>query len=309
MGVEAVLGALMRAASIGLFLCTMLLVGNARADLYYLVVGGLGGEPRYAERFEAQAESLAQSAERSLGDASRVTLLSGEGATRDALTAELERLAEVMTPADSLAVFLIGHGTHDGEQYKYNLPGPDIDGETLAGLLSAVPASRQVVVNATSASGAVLESWLKEGRTLITATKSGGERNATRFGEYWTAAMSSDEADANKNGAITVQEAFDFTSRKVADSYESEGTLATEHPTLAGDTTNSFNVALLEERVATTEEIDRLLAQLDALEGEVEALRQRREQMDNDVYLDELQGMLLELALVQREIDEARGVE
>lgn len=309
MGVEAVLGALMRAASIGLFLCTMLLVGNARADLYYLVVGGLGGEPRYAERFEAQAESLAQSAERSLGDASRVTLLSGEGATRDALTAELERLAEVMTPADSLAVFLIGHGTHDGEQYKYNLPGPDIDGETLAGLLSAVPASRQVVVNATSASGAVLESWLKEGRTLITATKSGGERNATRFGEYWTAAMSSDEADANKNGAITVQEAFDFTSRKVADSYESEGTLATEHPTLAGDTTNSFNVALLEERVATTEELDRLLAQLDALEGEVEALRQRREQMDNDVYLDELQGMLLELALVQREIDEARGVE
>ncbi|GIT15413.1 MAG: hypothetical protein CM1200mP36_11690 [Gammaproteobacteria bacterium] len=46
-----------------------------------------------------------------------------------------------MTPTDTLAVFLIGHGTHDGEQYKYNLPGPDIDGETLASLMSAIPAS------------------------------------------------------------------------------------------------------------------------------------------------------------------------
>ena len=308
MGVETLLGAPMRAASISLFLCAMSLAGVARAELYYLIVSGLGGEPRYAERFEAQAESLAQAARRSLGDDdSRVTLLSGDAASREALTAELTRLAEVMTTTDSLAVFLIGHGTHDGEHYKYNLPGPDIDGETLASLLSAVPASRQVVVNATSASGAVLESWLAEGRTLITATKSGGERNATRFGEFWTAALSSDEADANKNGAITVQEAFDFTARKVADSYETEGTLATEHPELVGDTTSSFNVALLEERVATTEELEGLLAQLDELEGEVEALRQRREEMDNDVYLEELQALLLELALVQREIDDTRA--
>jgi len=223
------------------------------------------------------------------------------------LTSELTRLAEVMTPTDTLAVFLIGHGTHDGEQYKYNLPGPDIDGETLASLMSAIPASRQLVVNATSASGAVLESWLSEGRTLITATRTGGERNATRFGEHWTAALSSDEADANKNGAITIQEAFDFTARMVADSYESEGTLATEHPQLVGETTNSFNVALLEERVATTEELEGLLAQLDVLEGEVEVLRQRREQMDNDVYLEGLQALLLELALVQREIDDVRS--
>ncbi len=307
MGVETLLGEPMRAATICLFLSAMSLVGSARAELYYLIVGGLGGELRYAERFEAQAESLAQAAQRSLGDDSRVSLLSGEGASRDLLTSELTRLAEVMTPTDTLAVFLIGHGTHDGEQYKYNLPGPDIDGETLASLMSAIPASRQLVVNATSASGAVLESWLSEGRTLITATRTGGERNATRFGEHWTAALSSDEADANKNGAITIQEAFDFTARMVADSYESEGTLATEHPQLVGETTSSFNVALLEERVATTEELEGLLAQLDVLEGEVEVLRQRREQMDNDLYLEGLQALLLELALVQREIDDVRS--
>lgn len=297
----------MRAASI---CCGLIALGlassGARAELYYLIVSGLGGEQRYAERFEVQAESLAQAAQRSLGGDARVSLLSGDGATRESLTAELERLAQVITATDSLAVFLIGHGTHDGELYKYNLPGPDIDGETLASLLNAVPASRQIVVNATSASGAVLESWFGEGRTLITATRSGGERNATRFGGHWTAALSSDEADANRNGAITVQEAFDYTARKVADSYESEGLLATEHPQLVGET-GSFNVALLEERVATTEELERLLAELDALEGEVAALRQSRDGMDNDVYLDALQELLLELALVQRQIDEARA--
>jgi len=308
-GVQTLLGAFMRVASVCILLSALGLATEARADLYYFIVAGLGGEPRYAERFAAQAESLAQAAKRSLGDDSRVVLLNGEAASREALTSELERLAEVTTPADSLVIFLIGHGTHDGQQYKYNLPGPDIDGEALGELLGAVPASRQVVVNATSASGAILESWLSEGRILITATKTGGERNAPRFSEHWTAALSSDEADANKNGAITAQEAFDFAARKVADSYESEGKLATEHPQLVGESAGAFNVALLEARIATTEELERLLAELDALEGEVEALRQRRDEMENEVYLDELQGLLLELALVQREIDNTRGDE
>ena len=309
MGIETLLGALMRVALIFFLVSTISLISNAQAEMYYLIAAGLGGEPRYAERFEAQAESMAQAARRSNGDDSRVSLLKGEDASRDALTLELQRLSEVVTSTDQLAVFLIGHGTHDGEQYKFNLPGPDIDGEALFSLLQDIPASRQVVVNATSASGAVLESWLTEGRTLITATKSAGERNATRFGMYWTAALSSDEADINKNGAITVQEAFNFAASKVADSYENDGLLATEHPALVGEMSATLNVALLEERIATTVEIKVLMDQLNVLEGEIEMLRQSREGMDSAIYFDELQDVLLELALVQREIDAVRGIE
>ena len=309
MGIEALLGALMRAALIFVLVSTTSLISSAQAELYYLIAAGLGGEPRYAERFEAQAELMAQAARRSSGDDSRVSLLKGDDASRDSLTVELQRLSEVVTLTDQLAVFLIGHGTYDGEQYKFNLPGPDIDGETLSSLLQNIPASRQVVVNATSASGAVLESWLTEGRTLITATKSAGERNATRFSKYWIAALSSDEADINKNGAITVQEAFDFTASKVADSYENEGLLATEHPALVGETSSTLNVAFLGERIATTAEIKILMEQLNVLDSELEMLRQRREEMDIAVYFDELQNVLLELALVQREIDTVRGIE
>ena len=296
----------MRTVRLALLLTPLWLAQAAQAELYYLIVGGLGGESAYANRFLAQTETLADAAARSLGGDDRVTLLNGEEATREALTEALQALAETVTPEDTLAVFLVGHGTYDGIAYKYNLPGRDLDGAELGELLGAVPAGRQLVVNATSASGAVLESWAKEGRTLITATQSGGERNATRFAEHWTAALSSESADTNRNGIITAQEAFDYAERMVAESYENEGTLATEHPQLAGEPAESFTAARLEARVALTQQLERLFAELDALEGQIQALRTRRGEMDSDVYLNELQNLLLELALVQQEIDDAR---
>jgi len=288
---------------------TLFFASFAHAELYYLIVGGLGGQSSYEERFVAQTDSLAIAARRTLGDEARVSVLSGDAASREALTSELVRLAEVTTASDSIAIFLLGHGSYDGEMYKFNLPGPDIDGDAFAALLSAIPAGKQLVVNATSASGAILESWAGDGRTLITATRTGGERNATRFSEHWATALSSDEADANKNGAITAQEAFEFAERKVSDSYESAGTLATEHPQLVGDAPGAFNVALLETRIATTVELEGLIGELGILEEDIDRLRSRREEMATDIYLGELQDLLLELALVQREIDEIRAAE
>jgi len=287
----------------------LLAAAPAFAETHYLIVSGLGGEPGYAESFAQQALSLAQSAQRSLNGDERVTLLRGEEATRDAVTAALEELGATAAEGDTIAVFLIGHGSFDGEQYKFNLPGPDLDGETLSELFAALPARQQIIVNTTSASGAVLEAWAADGRTLITATKSGGERNATRFSEQWALALSSEEADADRNGAITVQEAYDFTTRKVADSFEGAGLLATEHSELAGDAALGFNIALLSARIATTDQLRDLIERLEVLEGQIGTLRGRREEMDNDVYFEELQGLLLELALVQREIDEARAGE
>ncbi len=299
----------MRALGRGLIVAAAFAGPLAHAELYYLIVGGLGGQVSFEERFAAQAEALADAARRTLGGGSRVSVLSGDAASRDALTAELSRLAEVTVATDSVAIFLLGHGSYDGEFYKFNLPGPDIDDETFAELLAAIPAGRQLVVNTTSASGAVLESWAGDGRILITATRSGGERIATRFGEHWAAALSSDEADVNKNGAITVQEAFDFAARKVSDSYESAGTLATEHPQLVGDAAGSMNVALLEARIATTAELEGLIGELVSLEEALGRLRLRRNDLSDDAYLSELESLLIELALVQREIDEVRGSE
>jgi len=279
----------------------------AQAEVFYFVIGGLGGESRYEERFSSYADSLANAARRSVSDESRVRLLKGEQATRDALRSEFVELAASVAEADSLVVFLIGHGSYDGTLYKFNLPGPDIDGVELGALLDAVPAKSQLVVNATSASGAVLEDWASDGRLLITATRSGAERNATRFAEHWAAALSSDESDLNKNGRVTAQEAFDYASRKVADSYETEGTLATEHPQLVGEAAGNFDVARLTARASETPRIQALSTELEGLESEIATLRLRREDMPADEYLAELQELLVQLALVQQQIDAARA--
>ncbi len=303
---EVTLGAVVRVRLGLLLVCALLAAAGARAEMYYLIVAGLGGETVYEDRFAAHTNALVQAANRTVGDDSRVSLLIGEDANREALRASLRELSIRTRESDSLAVFLVGHGSFDGKQYKLNLSGPDIDGDELAILLAAVPARTQLVVNATSASGAVLESWAAEGRTLITATRSGAERNATRFAEHWAAALSSDEADTNKNGLITAQEAFDYAARKVADSYESEGTLATEHPQLVGDAAGLFDVSRLTARLIGTPELRALTAELEGLESQIAVLRLRREEMQADEYLAELQELLVQLALVQQQIDAAQ---
>jgi len=286
---------------------SLLAGGVSHAEQYYLIVAGIGGQPVYDEAFSEYSESLAEAAKRSVSNAALVKVLAGEEATREAVRSALGELAEKTSETDSVAVFLVGHGSYDGEEYKLNLPGPDISGEEMATLLAALPARSQLVVNMTSASGAVLENWAGEGRTLITATRSGAERNATRFAEYWTESLSSDEADLNKNGVITAQEAFDFASRRVADSFEEQDALATEHPQLVGDNAQRFNAARLVARVLDTPELRELNEELDAIQGQIDALRLRREDMEQAEYLNELQELLVQLALKQREIEAAGG--
>jgi hypothetical protein len=288
------------------------LAAPAHAELFYLVVGGLGGEDGYAEQFDKDATALAGVARRTTAD-SRVTLLKGEGATRDAVVKAFDSLRTRTKAADNVIVMLIGHGSFDGETYKLNLPGPDLDGAEIAKLLEAIPARAQLVVNATSASGAVLETWAGEGRTLITATRSGFERNATRFAEHFAAALAAGSADINKNGVITAQEAFDYATRRVADSFERDGALATEHPQIAGGAAARFTVARLGSGVppvdaaaAADPAVAALTTERERLDAQIEALRERRESMGNEAYLAELQRLLVALAEVQGKIDAAQ---
>ena len=279
----------------------------ARADLYYLVVGGLGGEPKYQEQFDKATAEIAAVARRTTGN-ERVIVLQGESATRAAVVKAFDSLRTRTKPADSLAVVLVGHGSFDGDTYKFNLPGPDIDGAELKKLLGAVPAKSQLVVDATSASGAVLD-WATDNRVVITATRSGFERNATRFAEQFAAALAEGAADINKNGVITAQEAFDWASRAVADTFTKTGTLATEHPQMKGSGAARFTVARLgaAPTVSSNPEVAALTTERERLDGEIEALKDKREQMPADAYLEQLQKLLVQLAEVQGKIDAAQG--
>ena len=120
---------------------------------FLVTIAGLGGEPDYEQRFN----SLAADTDKMLrtgGTNDRVVeTLKGPDATKAKVEALLNRIAGEAKPADAFVIMLIGHGTFDGVDYRFNLPGPDITAAELAALLNKIAASRQLVVNMTSASG------------------------------------------------------------------------------------------------------------------------------------------------------------
>jgi len=233
-------------------------------------------------------------------------VLTGEQARRDSVRSELQAFAAKVKPADDVTVVLIGHGTYDGEEYRFNVPGADLTGSELGQLFDQLAAKQQLIVNATSASGATAELWQRPQRIVITATKSGGERTATRFAQYWVQAVSGDAADVNKDEVVTATEAFDYANRQVAASYKSEVALATEHARMAvAEEAPAFTVARIGSSAGShvDPEVATMLAQRGQIERDLDGVKERKATLDQDAYYDELEGVLVKLALLQKQID------
>ncbi|HEY6903678.1 MAG TPA: hypothetical protein VI216_05185, partial [Candidatus Acidoferrales bacterium] len=192
----------------GFLLCAI----PARASVYYVTVAGLGGEPDYEQEFKSLATDLDRLLKASGGD-THVYTLDGNDATRARLTDVLSKVASQAKPDDDFVLVLIGHGSYDGFEYKFNLVGPDISAEDLANWCDRIAAKRQLIVNTTSASGGSVSALEKRGRCVIAATKSGTEKNATVFARYWVEALHDPEADLDKNEAISALEAFQYATK------------------------------------------------------------------------------------------------
>ncbi len=272
----------------------LLFGASAWGAAHSLIVSGLGGEPKYAENFATLAESAA---ERARAAGAQVTLLTGAAATQTAIRAALRDLASAAAETDSVAVLLLGHGSYDGETYRFNVPGPDPTDTDLAHWLADLRAGRQLVVLATSASGAAARELRQDGRTVITATKSGAERGATVFGDYWVEALAEGAADTDKDGQIGASEAYRFASAAVEGHFESRGLMGTEHPRLHGP---ESRIVLSHLAAARTLEPE-LVRRAAAVEEAIERLRAEKESMEMETYLGQLQELLLELAVIERE--------
>ena len=300
----------------------MLTALPAHATVYYVAIGGLGGEPDYEQRFAALIKDVQKILQDSGGNA-KVYALSGGDATKTRITEVMGQVASEAKPDDDFLLFLVGHGTFDGVEYKFNIPGPDLSGAELAGLCDKIPAKRQLVVNTTSASGGSLAALQKPGRGVIAATKSGTEKNATVFARYWVEALRDPNADVDKNDAISAMEAFEYATRKTADFYESQKRLATEHaifddtgknhdgvraPSTEGGEgllLSSFTLVRIgaAQRAALDPAKRDLLDKKEELERKVDMLKYQKAAMADDEYKKELTATLVELARVQEELD------
>ena len=167
----------------------LLLQVLAAAEMHVLVVQGLAGDPVYAGQFADQVTAI-QSAAQSVTDADRVHVLRGNDVSRDAVLEHLQSKASEMQPDDRFALFLIGHGSYDDYEYKFNIPGPDLTGADIVAALDNLPAENQLFVNTSSASGAMADLVAADNRIVVLATRSGAERHATRFGTYFAEALS-----------------------------------------------------------------------------------------------------------------------
>ena len=274
-------------------------------DLHVTIIQGLSGNPEFSELFDDQVRRLQQAAGQLVGK-DLVTTFSGVDATRSNVLEYFEQLNSTLQADDRLAVIMIGHGSYDGHEYKFNVPGPDITGEDLAGILAASPAGLQLIVNTSSASGAVIEQLKDDSRIIITATRSGSERNAPRFGKFFVDALFSYSADVNKNETISVAEAFEYANRETEEFYEAEGRLATEHPQLEGEHAARFNIARLtvRETVENDPQMEHLLTQKRNIDRLIEALQLRKAEMSNEDYFNELQQLILELSITEDMIEE-----
>jgi hypothetical protein len=301
----------------GLLLCAI----PARAGVYYVTVAGLGGEPDYEQEFTSLATDLDRLLKASGSDA-HVYTLDGNDATRARLTDVLGKVASQAKPDDDFVLVLIGHGSYDGVEYKFNLVGPDISAADLAALCDRVAAKRQLIVNTTSASGGSIPALEKHGRCVIAATKSGTEKNATVFARYWVEALHDPEADLDKNEAVSALEAFQYATKKTAAFYDSQKRLATEHAvfddtghhdavrepasdTGEGQLLSSFTLI----RLGTTQKAYNdpakrtLLAQKEEIERKIDTLKYQKMAMSQDDYKTQLTAALLELAKVQGQLD------
>ncbi|HMC77817.1 MAG TPA: hypothetical protein VKH34_11815 [Vicinamibacterales bacterium] len=296
----------------------------AAAERYALIVSGANGEASYAEQYGQWRQSTVTALLEKLGfgDANILTLFDGgdpnHAATAIGVRKSLETIRAKMRADDLLFVLLIGHGSFDGSEAKFNLVGPDLSSAEWGALLKPLP-GQVVVVDTTAASFPFVEHLAGPRRVVITATDSVAQRFDTVFPEFFVRALTDGNADLDKNGRVSVWEAFAAASMGVRRYYTQRGQLATEHAILddngdgvgreagADGADGSLSSRLYLDpdvpgAAPTDEELLRLLQKRATIQIDVDELKQRRQLLTPDEYQKEFERLMLALSTVSRDI-------
>ncbi len=283
---------------------------------HVMVISGLSGEPGFKSSFDAASELIASTAREKWKLADSSVMLLGEDSlragrrrtrsTRDAVATAFTTMSQRVQPGDVLLVVLIGHGSGEGSGSKVNLPGPDATAADYATWIAGFTRQTVVFVNTASGSGDFASVLGGPGRVVLTSTRSAMERNASLFAGYFAKALAGDEADADKDGRVSVLEAYRYSTREVARAYESTKRLQTEHAQLT-DSILARSVAFGGAAASADPRVATLVAERQALEAEVAALRGKKASMTANAYEDALERLLLAIAEKTQAIKAAGG--
>jgi hypothetical protein len=311
----------------GLFALVLLLVlppASGAQGRFALIVSGAAGGDEYAAQYAGWTDAFTRTlTTQLLLEPARVVVLSdttdaAAAASADNVRREIGAVRQRMTRDDLLLILLIGHGTYDGTDAKFNLVGRDLESAEWSALLRPLP-GKVVIVNTTSASFPFIERLSGPRRIVITATDSVAQRFDTVFPEYFLRAFGESSADLDKNDRVSIWEAFAFASAAVKRHYQQRGQLATERPLLDDDgdgvgrgaaeqgqdgteASRTYLDQALPGAAPTDEELLKLLQRKSLLEAEVDELKIRRSFLPADQYASEFERLMIELARVSSEV-------
>ena len=289
-------------------------------ERFAVVISGASGGSNYADNYAEWRTTLATALKDKRGlKPENVIVLSEDAAsdkdrsTRDGVKRALSSVAARLKSDDLLMVVLIGHGTLDGPDAKFNLVGPDLGAHEWAQLLVKLP-GRLIFVNTSGSSYPFLKELSGPNRVVITATDSAVQRFDTVFPQFFASAFDQETADTDKNGRISVWEAFAYASHQVGQWYEDRGQLTTERAVIDDDGDRAGKEAqvpgsdggiargvYLDPDPADATQ-DKVLAELlqrkTMIEVEMEALKGRKNSMASAEYEAEFEKLAVELARV-----------
>jgi hypothetical protein len=309
------------------------LAAGERDGRWAILVSGVSGDPELQKSYLEVIRDLHSVLVGSLGfPRDQVTVLFDDPSkdpdliqypsTRKDFQDVCLKLAKQVQKEDLVFVFIEGHGDYDGTIYKLNLKGPDPTAEDLAAVLYAIPAKYFIVVDATNCSGGSIPALSRKDTILVSATKSGMEKNLTHFGRYFVDALKDNAADSDKNGRVSILEAFSYTRLKVEEYYAREGNLQTEHAVLEdnGDAQAQSNPApengegllarntFLDTGIAAnaqdnrTPEEQKLALEARELERQIETLKYAKSELPEAEYETKLEELLLRLARINAKL-------
>jgi hypothetical protein len=239
-------------------------------------------------------------------------------ATRDNVRATLGKLAQEMKREDVALIVLFGHSTFDGVDAKFNLVGPDLEATEWERLVNALP-GRVVFVNTTAASAPFMKRLASNGRVVITATDNPAQRYQTVFPEFFAQAFEATEVDLDKDGRVSIWEAFAYASSQVKQYYRQRGQLSVERPVLddTGDgvgkesgepgpdgsiASRTFLDNSDDPGTGSGPALSELINRRNSLEADFDDLKRKRSFMPAGDYEKQRDQLLIEISRISHEI-------
>ena len=292
---------------------------------HVLVITGVGGEPKYTQQFDEWARKLVDAARSKHGvPAANIAYLPEKQSQKANVEKAFADLAARSKAGDPVLIVLIGHGSAEGGEPRFNLMGPDLNAKDYARLLDALQGRKIAIINGASSSGAFLEALTERGRTVITATRSGMERNETIFPKFFAEAYAGTGADTDKDGKVSLLEAYTYTTKEVDRWYKEQNRMVTEHAQLdddgdgkgtaapdgrSGDGTSAKSFLLgAATNTNASPELRALLDEKREIEQKIEGLRAMKARMETAAYEKELEKLLLELTAKNQQIKKLEAI-